>query len=77
MNSAQIKETLGRFLHLVQKPARYFGNELNMTVKSDAKVRVALSYPDLYEVGMSNNGIKILYDAANRVEDAACEGSLR
>jgi radical SAM family uncharacterized protein/radical SAM-linked protein len=73
MNSTQIKEALGRFLHLVQKPARYFGNELNMTVKSDAKVRVAISYPDLYEVGMSNNGIKILYDAANRVEDAACE----
>lgn len=73
MNSLQIKETLGRFLHLVQKPARYFGNELNMTVKIDAKVRVAISYPDLYEVGMSNNGIKILYDAANRVEDAACE----
>ncbi len=73
MNNVNIKENLGRFLHLVQKPARYFGNELNMTVKSDAYVRVALSYPDLYEVGMSNNGIKILYDAANRIEIAACE----
>jgi len=73
MNNITVKEALGHFLHLVQKPARYFGNELNMTVKNDASVRVALSYPDLYEVGMSNNGIKILYDAANRVEGAACE----
>jgi radical SAM family uncharacterized protein/radical SAM-linked protein len=73
MNNLNIKETLGHFLHLVQKPARYFGNELNMTVKTDARVRAALSYPDLYEVGMSNNGIKILYDAANRVDGAACE----
>lgn len=73
MNNADIKESLGKFLHLVQKPARYFGNELNMTVKAEADVRVALSYPDLYEVGMSNNGIKILYDAANSVDGAACE----
>ena len=73
MNSANIKDNLDTFLHLVQKPARYFGNELNMTVKKEARVRLALSYPDLYEVGMSNNGIKILYDAANRVDDAACE----
>jgi len=73
MNNIKIKDSLGKFLHLVQKPARYFGNELNMTVKDDAAVRIALSYPDLYEVGMSNNGIKILYDAANRVDGAACE----
>ena len=73
MNNINIKDSLGKFLHLVQKPARYFGNELNMTVKDDAAVRIALSYPDLYEVGMSNNGIKILYDAANRVDGAACE----
>jgi len=73
MNNTEIKDILGSFLHQVQKPARYFGNELNMTIKADARVRVALSYPDLYEVGMSNNGIKILYDAANRVDGAACE----
>jgi radical SAM family uncharacterized protein/radical SAM-linked protein len=68
-----IKGALDRFLHLVQKPARYFGNELNMTVKSEAHVRVAISYPDLYEVAMSNNGIRILYDSANRIEGVACE----
>ncbi len=72
-SNINIQEMLGHFLHTVQKPARYFGNELNMTVKKVAKVRVAISYPDLYDVGMSNNGIKILYDAANRVESAACE----
>jgi len=73
MESINIKENLDKFLHRVQKPARYFGNELNMTVKPEAFIRVAISYPDLYEVGMSNNGIKILYDAGNMVDDAACE----
>ncbi len=72
-SNLDIQEMLGHFLHTVQKPARYFGNELNMTVKKEAQVRVAISYPDLYDVGMSNNGIKILYDAANRVNGGACE----
>ena len=48
----------------VQKPARYTGGEWNSTVKDwDAcDVRVVLAYPDLYDIGMSNLGLGILYD---------------
>ena len=65
--------SLRRVLRNVQKPARYTGGELNTAVKEKSLVRMAVSYPDLYEVGMSNSGIKILYDIANKIEDAACE----
>lgn len=60
-------------LHRVQKPARYTGGEYNSIVKNDAAVRAAICYPDLYEIGMANNGIKILYDHANRAGGIACE----
>ncbi len=62
-----------RLLHRVQKPARYMGHEMNLAVKRDPKLRIALSYPDLYEVGMSNNGIRILCDAVNRIDGVSCE----
>ncbi|HNR87059.1 MAG TPA: TIGR03960 family B12-binding radical SAM protein [Spirochaetota bacterium] len=62
-----------RLLTGVQKPARYAGGELNAIVRERAAVRMAICYPDLYEIGMSNNGIQILYHAANRMEDVACE----
>jgi radical SAM family uncharacterized protein/radical SAM-linked protein len=65
--------SLRRVLRNVQKPARYTGGELNTTVKENALIRMAVSYPDLYEVGMSNSGIKILYDIANRIEGVSCE----
>jgi radical SAM family uncharacterized protein/radical SAM-linked protein len=73
MNSKEIKKSIDKFIHTVQKPGRYTGNELNITVKPEAEVRIAISYPDLYEVAMSNNGIRILYDAANEIESVACE----
>jgi radical SAM family uncharacterized protein/radical SAM-linked protein len=57
----------------VQKPGRYIGRELNIIVKEKTRFRMALSYPDLYEVGMSNNGLRILYDIVNRLPDVACE----
>ncbi|HPI23513.1 MAG TPA: hypothetical protein PLE73_09960, partial [Spirochaetota bacterium] len=50
-----------RLLTGVQKPARYAGGELNAIVRERAAVRMAICYPDLYEIGMSNNGIQILY----------------
>ncbi|HPV40330.1 MAG TPA: TIGR03960 family B12-binding radical SAM protein [Spirochaetota bacterium] len=65
--------TIEKLLSRVQKPARYMGRELNVIVKDDARVRMALSYPDLYEVGMSNNGLRILYDIVNAMPGAACE----
>ncbi len=62
-------------LERVQKPARYTGGELNSVVKDKAavSVRFAFCFPDLYEVGMSHLGMKILYGAKNAVEDFWCE----
>lgn len=59
----------------VQKPARYTGGELNSVTKNKEKVsvRFAFCFPDLYEVGMSHLGMKILYGATNAVEDFWCE----
>ncbi|HOP31251.1 MAG TPA: TIGR03960 family B12-binding radical SAM protein [Spirochaetota bacterium] len=73
MTNKEIERRLGDFLHLVQKPARYVGGEYNITVKENADVRIALSYPDLYDIGMANNGIRILYEAVNRIDGIACE----
>lgn len=52
----------------VQKPARYVGGEWNSIVSDweDACVKLALAYPDTYEIGMSNQGLAILYDLVNR-----------
>jgi len=68
-----IPESIEKVLLKVQKPSRYTGGELNGVIKPEATFRMAVSYPDLYEVAMSNNGIKILYDRVNAVEGAACE----
>ncbi|MBT5774267.1 MAG: TIGR03960 family B12-binding radical SAM protein [Dehalococcoidia bacterium] len=59
----------------VTKPARYTGGELNSIVKDwDAhELRVALAYPDLYDLGMSNLGLSLLYDIVNRRLDALAE----
>ena len=67
------EKTIEKILCRVEKPARYMGGELNSRVKNEALVRMGLCYPDLYEVGMANNGIQILYDAANGMEHVACE----
>jgi len=66
-------EALEKILWRVEKPARYTGGELNVIKKENCQVYTGLCYPDLYEVGMSNNGIQILYSAANSLEDVACE----
>jgi len=70
-----VNETLERILRRVEKPSRYTGGELNMTVKDPSRmsVRFALAFPDLYEVGMSHLGSKILYEAMNQPEDVYCE----
>ncbi|MFN8534135.1 MAG: TIGR03960 family B12-binding radical SAM protein [Dehalococcoidia bacterium] len=66
---------LDRILPRVQKPARYTGGELNSIVKdwSQAAVKVALAFPDVYEVGMSNLGLGLIYDLINRREDWLAE----
>jgi hypothetical protein len=59
---------LERILSAVQKPARYTGGEYGEIIKDKSAVdtRVALCFPDTYEIGMSNLGIRILYALANR-----------
>ncbi len=69
------KEMLEDLLLQVQKPARYAGGELNSVTKNldDVAVRFAFCFPDLYEVGMSHLGMKILYAQFNNEPDVWCE----
>ena len=64
-----------RILPMVQKPARYTGGEWGEVKKdlSDIRVRVAFCFPDTYEIGMSNVGMRILYGVMNRMEGVWCE----
>ena len=64
-----------RILPLVQKPARYTGGEWGEVKKdlSGIRVRVAFCFPDTYEIGMSNVGMRILYGVMNRMEGVWCE----
>lgn len=59
----------------IDKPARYIGNEVNSVTKDkeQVKVRFAMCFPDVYEIGMSHLGIQILYDMFNSMEDVWCE----
>lgn len=59
----------------VKKPARYIGGEWNSTKKDPSKcsVSVALCFPEVYEVGMSNLGFRIIYGILNEREDILCE----
>lgn len=59
----------------VMKPARYIGGEWNVSAKdfSAANIRFALCFPDLYELGMSNLGVRILYGILNNMEGVCCE----
>ncbi|HIS60147.1 MAG TPA: TIGR03960 family B12-binding radical SAM protein, partial [Candidatus Faecousia faecipullorum] len=68
-------ELLGRILPSVQKPARYTGGEWGETKKDlkDVRVRVAFCFPDTYEIGMSNLGMRILYGVMNNMDGVWCE----
>ena len=57
----------------VEKPGRYIGGEYGIIVKEEALLRVVISYPDLYEIGMSNLSLKILYKYLNNLNDVSCE----
>ena len=58
----------------IEKPARYIGNEINSVMKDKEKVaiRFAMCFPDVYEIGESHLGMKILYDMFNRRDDTWC-----
>ena len=66
---------LDSILHQVTRPARYTGNEWNSVVKDWGKtgIKVALIYPDLYEIGMSTMGLSILYELLNNQPDVLAE----
>ena len=72
--------TNDKYAHLlkhVEKPGRYIGGELNSTVKdmSTVDLRLCFCFPDTYEIGMSNLGMRILIDCFNRMDGVFCERS--
>ena len=69
MNNHDLKKLLLK----VEKPTRYMGGELNSIVKNDAEYKFALCFPDVYEIGMSHLGSRILYNILNKREDTLCE----
>ena len=64
-----------KILQKVQKPGRYVGGETHSVVKNkdEVDVRFAFCFPDIYEIGMSHLGIKILYGAMNQIPYFWCE----
>jgi len=75
LSPEQIEARLDRILLKVQKPGRYVGGELNSTIKdwSAVQTKVVFVFPDIYDIGVSNVGLKILYDQVNQREDALAE----
>ena len=75
LNPIQIQNELNGILPAVQKPGRYTGGEFNQVVKDwqAMRTRVALVFPDIYDIGMSNLGLAILYDLINQRQDALAE----
>jgi radical SAM family uncharacterized protein/radical SAM-linked protein len=63
------------FVGRVEKPARYLGGEYQSVRKTDWEVRIALAFPDVYDIGMSHLGTKILYSLLNKHPKIACERS--
>ena len=70
-----MNQQIRSFLASVQKPGRYTGGETNSVYKNpeDVKMRVAFCFPDTYEIGMSNLGMRILCDCFNAVDGVWCE----
>ncbi|HAJ96920.1 MAG TPA: B12-binding domain-containing radical SAM protein, partial [Ruminococcus sp.] len=70
-----LKDKIEQYLLQVQKPSRYSGGEVGQVVKDKSKVdvRFAFCFPDVYDVGMSHLGMKILYSLINERENYWCE----
>ncbi|MGB4593113.1 MAG: TIGR03960 family B12-binding radical SAM protein [Coriobacteriia bacterium] len=71
--SKALYATVERLLGGVEQPARYIDREWGARERSDAAYRAVLAYPDVYDVGMANQAIQILYDRLNALEDVGCE----
>jgi radical SAM superfamily enzyme YgiQ (UPF0313 family) len=72
-NYVNVERDLGRFLPGVEKPDRYTGGEYGRLAKRDADFQAAIAFPDLYEIGMSNQALRILYNALNRLPGVSCD----
>ena len=72
-----MQKGLERILAKVQKPARYTGGEYGATMKNKEEVdtRIAFCFPDIYEIGMSHLGLRILYGVLNNMDGVWCERS--
>ncbi|MEO0300166.1 MAG: B12-binding domain-containing radical SAM protein, partial [candidate division WOR-3 bacterium] len=68
-----MEKKIEKILPYVKNPARYLGKEINIYIKEKKNVNFALGYPDVYEVGMSSLGIRILYGILNERDDCKCE----
>jgi len=68
-----MEKKLEKILPLVKNPARYIGKEINIVIKKDIKIKFAIGFPDLYEIGMSSLGMRILYGILNERDDCFCE----
>ena len=70
-----LRHPYAAFLNKVEKPSRYVGGEYQQARKDPATVaaRICLAFPDVYEIGMSHLGTKILYGVLNKTDDLACE----
>jgi radical SAM family uncharacterized protein len=75
ISSSEIRKRLDRILLSVQKPGRYVGGELNQVVKEwdTVKTHVCLVFPDIYDIGIPNLGLAILYDILNKQQDILAE----
>ncbi|MBI9108726.1 MAG: DUF2344 domain-containing protein [Spirochaetales bacterium] len=71
-NINPVKE-LKKQLLSINIPGRYVGGEFGTIIKENANLNIALCFPDLYEIGMSNQAVKILYNVINRQTNACCE----
>jgi radical SAM superfamily enzyme YgiQ (UPF0313 family) len=64
---------LGAALLRVEKPARYTGGEYGLRARPDAAFQTAIAFPDLYEIGMSNQALRILYNRLNELPGISCD----
>ncbi len=68
-------KTIEKLLVGISKPARYIGREINSVSRDfkSSKLRVVLCYPDVYDIGMSNYGMKIIYEMLNNLDEVMCD----
>jgi radical SAM family uncharacterized protein len=64
---------LGGLLLSVGKPGRYTGGEYGITAKKDAALKTVIAFPDLYEIGMGNQALRIIYNRINELPDVLCD----